>query len=357
MYKEPLMIRIVVAEDSLTVRKWIVELLENQPEFQVVGEAANGKEATQLAERLKPDVITMDLMMPIMTGLEATEYIMAHCPTRILIVSSSLNRGDVLRTLDALKQGAITAMDKPRADVEHDQWADELIREIKIISRVPVVRHLKGKYKQSSTLAPAVHSVSLPTSVKQTQFKLVVMGASTGGPQVVLHILQNLPKDFPIPILCVIHISTSFYNSLAEWFDLNCKLKVSFAKPNQSIFTYEKGLVYLAPADYHMVLQGFSIQLNQNPLRNFCRPSVDELFESAAKAWGSQTIGVLLTGMGKDGAVGLKAIQAAGGYTIAQDEKSCTVYGMPKEAIDIGAASRIMPYQEVPNTLVELTKY
>ena len=341
------MIRALVVDDSLTIRKWIVEVLEGHPKFEVIGEAKNGKEAIHLAEELKPDVITMDMMMPEMTGVSATEYIMAHCPTRILIVSASTNRGELMKTYDALAAGALSVVDKPNGTGDIATWEKALIEELLIVSRVPVVRHIRGKQNLKSQKS----LISPPSGT----FRAIVMGASTGGPQALLKIFQELPT-LGIPILCVLHISPVFATSLDEWFTMNSNLRVKFAKDGDRLFAQGNPNVFLAPADHHLAVEGNTLRLYSTPLVNFCRPSVDVLFESAARQWGENLIGILLTGMGKDGALGLKTIRDAKGYTIAQDEESSVVFGMPDEAIKLGAAVKVLPYTDIPNEILRLTQ-
>ncbi|MBF0289256.1 MAG: chemotaxis-specific protein-glutamate methyltransferase CheB [SAR324 cluster bacterium] len=342
------MIRVLVVDDSLTVRKWIVEVLEEHPDFEVVGEAKNGKEAIHLAEAYRPDLITMDMMMPEMTGLAATEYIMAHSPTRILIVSASTNRGELLKTYDALAAGAISVFEKPTGKTEDTKWEKELVAELKMVSRIPVIRHLKGKQLHKPQFD------RLSALAKGENYNLIAIGASTGGPQTILKILQALPADFPIPILCVLHISPDFSTSLPDWFSLNTHLQVEFAKGGENLLNCGKTNVFLAPGDHHLCLKGPQLKLTQDPPRNFCRPSVDVLFESIARHPQYLPVGVLLTGMGKDGAAGMKMIRDTGGFTIAQNEESCVVFGMPKEAIALGAAEIVLSAEEIADELLHL---
>lgn len=339
------MIKILVVDDSLTIRKWIVELLDEHPEITVIGEAENGKDAISMAETLKPDVITMDMMMPLMTGIAATEYIMAHCPTRILIVSASLNRGELMKTYDALAAGAISVVDKPGGGVTTENWQQRLLDEVLLVARVPVVRHLKGRNRPRSNL-------HIPKTQSHKKFTGIVIGASTGGPKTVLDILKTLPADFPIPILCVIHISAAFSSTLPEWINMNVAINVSIAHHNETI--KPKGQVYIAPPDYHMEILSNKIKLNQHPQVNFCRPAVDVLFESAVANWGAKTLGILLTGMGQDGAVGLKMIHDQKGLTIAQDEASCVVFGMPHRAIELNAVDQVLSPEEISQELIQL---
>ncbi len=346
------MIRVLVVDDSLTVRKRIVEVLEEHPDFEVIGEAKNGRESIHLAEAYKPDLITMDMMMPEMTGLSATEYIMAHCPTRILIVSSSTNRGELLKTYDALAAGAVSVFEKPTGEEEAEKWEAALINELKMVSRIPVIRHLKGKGLHKERAEQYTRG-----NQKNSKYNLVAIGASTGGPQTILKIFQALPADFPIPILCVLHISPDFSSSLPDWFSLNSDLKVEFAQGGENLVDCGNTNVFLAPGDYHLCLHGQALKLTQDPPQNFCRPSVDVLFESIARNTHYSPIGVLLTGMGKDGARGMKAVRDKGGFTIAQDEESCIVFGMPKEAITLGAVEVVLSAEEIADELMRLANW
>lgn len=340
--------RVVVVDDSLTLRKAIVEILDEHPEFEVVGEGSNGKEAVELVRVLKPDLVTMDMMMPVMHGQAATEYIMAHFPTRILIVSASTNRGELMHTYDALAAGAISVFEKPTELSDDNEWAARLVEELLLISRIPVVHHLKGRTR---SLKPE----GIPPGPPPGTYRLVVIGASTGGPQVLQHIFASLPASFPIPIVCVLHISPGFASMLSEWFNAHSALSVDFIQKSVKLSHKCGGKVFFAPAGFHAEVQNSSLYLTQAPLVNFCRPSVDVLFHSAANSYQNAVIGVLLTGMGRDGAQGLKAIHDAGGYTIAQDQESSVVFGMNKEAISMGAARRVLPYDQIAGELIRLS--
>lgn len=340
------MIRVLVVEDSLTVRKWIVEILEDAPQFEVVAEAQDGLEAVECVEQVRPDVITMDLMMPRMTGDSATEYIMAQFPTPILILSASTNRGELLKTYDALAAGAVSVFEKPQK-TGFELWKKKFLRELEIVSRVPVLSHIRG----ASAIGRAIPRCSRSSSNgKRTQ--VIALGASTGGPQVLLKIFQSLPVDFPIPLVCVLHLN-AFSGMLAEWFDMNCDLKVCFAE-HLMPFSQQKGCVFLAPPDHHLSIQGELLHLSQGELRNYCRPSIDTLFESVALNNGKHALSVLLTGIGRDGAMGSKRVKEAGGHTIAQDEDSSTVYGMPKHAVELGGIQQVSTPEEIISTLLEI---
>jgi len=339
-------IRVLVVEDSLTVRARLVEVLSADPGIQVVGEAADGKTAIELCQQLRPDVVTLDMLLPLLSGLAVTEYIMAYCPTPILIVSCSVNRGTVYKTYDALASGALEVLEKPRGDEMDGVWERTFVSTVKLVSRVKVITHVRGRQQNVSKLP-------LP-SVESGSYRLVAIGASTGGPVALLEILQSLPPDFPIPILVVIHIGEAFGTLLAEWLDNQSRLRVSCAVDGEPLPAVGHPRVILAPPGRHLVVSCGHLHLTDFSERNSCRPSVDVLFESVAREIGPQSIACLLTGMGRDGAQGLLAIRRAGGRTLAQDQATSTIFGMPDEAIRMGAAERILDLHEVAPALVAL---
>lgn len=317
--------KVLVVEDSVTVRKRLVEVLEADTEIHVVGEAEDGKTAIELAQSLRPDVITLDMMLPVMTGLAVTEYVMAYCPTPILIVSSSTNRGELFRTYDALAAGALDVLEKGSGP----EWERKFVDAVKLVSRIRVITHVRGRLAKS------------PPTVQTGDVAVVGVGASTGGAGAVAGILRSLPSSFRIPILLVVHIGRPFGEVFAEWLDGQSSLRVSYAEHGQPLPS--RGCVLMAPPDYHLVLRQGKLYRTRDPERHSCRPSVDVLFESLAREAGSRAAGCLLTGMGRDGAEGLLRIRQAGGRTFAQDEATSVVYGMPREAVQIGAAERVLP--------------
>jgi two-component system, chemotaxis family, protein-glutamate methylesterase/glutaminase len=342
-------IRVLVIEDSMTVRKRLVEVLEADPELEVVGEGADGKVAIELCQKLRPDVVTLDMMLPVMTGLAATEYIMAHCPTPILIVSASTNRGELYRTYDALAAGAVDVLEKPGDNDPAGHWEGQFLSTVKLVSRIKVITHLRGKLRAHSLAAartePGRFGVRLPCAA-------IAIGVSTGGPAAIQRILRDLGPGFPLPILLVIHIGEPFGAALAEWLDAESPLRVAYAKEGEPLPPRGQGRVLMAPPEAHMVLRGGRLRLLRTPERHSCRPSVDVLFESIAQELGNAVAACLLTGMGKDGAAGLLEIKRAGGLTLAQDEASSVVFGMPREAILLGAADRILALDEFAPALV-----
>ncbi|HEY2745642.1 MAG TPA: chemotaxis-specific protein-glutamate methyltransferase CheB [Polyangia bacterium] len=338
-------IRVLVAEDSLTVRKRLVEVLSSDPELEVVAEAEDGRRCIELCRDLRPDVITLDMVMPVMSGLAATEYIMAYCPTPIVIVSASMNRGDVFRTYDALAAGAIEVVEKLRDDEAVDAWASRLLFTVKVASRVKVITHPRLRLDSARSAARLGGAIGLDRPLE-----LVAIGASTGGPSAVVEVLRGLPADFAVPILLVVHIDQAFGKSFAEWLDGQSPLRCRLAVDGEPLPA--QGLL-MAPPDHHMVLRDGVLRLSRDPPRHSCRPSVDTLFDSLAPL-GARVAACLLTGMGRDGAEGLLAIRRAGGVTIAQDEATSIVFGMPREAIALGAALHVLPLERIAPTVSAL---
>jgi two-component system chemotaxis response regulator CheB len=346
------MIRVLVADDSLTVRKRIVDLLSAHPDFQVVAEAADGREVVEACQRLRPDVVTMDMMMPVMTGLAATEYIMAFCPTPILIVSSSTNRGEIFKTYDALAAGALDVLEKPRDDEVESDWEQRLVGTLRIISRIKVITHPRGRLSHLSRHPLATtEPPPRPAGAPPTRCELVAIGASTGGPGAVLDILRDLPRDFSLPILVVIHISRVLGGGFADWLNGLSPFPVAFARHGERLPPPGACRVVLAPPDEHLMVRDGCLWLTRDEERHSCRPSVDTLFESVAAQLGPRTAGCLLTGMGRDGALGLLALRKAGARTIAQDEATSVVFGMPREAIRLGAAEHVLGLDRIAPTL------
>lgn len=346
-------VRVLVVEDSLTIRKYLCEVLASDPEIIVVGEAEDGKRGIELCEELHPDVITMDMMMPMMSGLSATEFIMAYHPTPILVVSSSTNRGELFKTYDALAAGAVDVLDKPSGEEPDSLWESRLISTVKLVSRIRIITHPRARlagYDRRNR--DGVLSQTKSVNGKRT-CKVVGIGASTGGPAAIAKILRALPAEFQLPILLVLHIGEPFGESFADWLDSQTSRPVITAKDGMSIASLS-GNVVMAPPNRHMVVRGGRIWLTQDPERHSCRPSVDVLFESLAADYGAAVTSCLLTGMGRDGAAGTLAIRRAGGYTFAQDEASCIVYGMPREAVMLNAVDQVLPLAEIAPALARL---
>ena len=346
-------IRVVVVEDSLTVRRRLVEILSADPEIEIAGEAEDGKRAIEICRELRPDVITLDMMLPMMTGVAVTEYVMAHFPTPILIVSASINRGELFRTYDALAAGAVDVLEKPVGTEAEGHWEARFLASVKLIAKIKVITHPRLRLGALGQARPIVHP-EVPTRAS-SECKVIAVGASTGGPAAVTEVLQALPTNFPIPVLLVVHINEPFGTAFAEWLDGQISGRVAYARNGEPLASAE-GRVVMAPPGRHLVVRGGRVHLTSDPERHSCRPSVDVLFESVAREFGRSAAACLLTGMGRDGAKGLLDIRRAGGLTMAQDEATSIVYGMPREAAILGAAERVLPLGEIGPALAMLAR-
>jgi len=344
------MIRVLLVDDSPMVLHILQRLLSRSPEIQVVGTAADGKEALELVPSLNPDVICTDLYMPVMDGLEFTREIMANYPRPILVVSVSVEPGspNIFRLLEA---GAVDIYSKPRdiLNVDMDKLAFELASKIRILAGVHVFRRNKNaRDAPAAKLAPKPILIPRP----QTPVRMVVIGASTGGPQALHAILVHLHATFPVPMVCIQHIGSNFLSEMVTWLAEVSPLPVRKAAHGE---TPQAGVVYFAPEDVHLELDDggrFALSLAA-PLDGH-RPSVTITMRAAARCFGAGAVGVLLTGMGRDGAEGMASIAAAGGITIAQDEASSVIYGMPKVAVELGAVQHILPLEQIAPALEAL---
>jgi two-component system chemotaxis response regulator CheB len=341
-------IRVVVVEDSLTVRRRICEVIASDPELELAGEGEDGKRALELCRDLRPDVITLDMHLPIMTGLTATEYIMAHFPTPILIVSASINRGELFKTYDALAAGAVDVLEKPRGDEPDGEWERKLLSTVKLVSRIKVITHPRARLGGMGLPAATPPPRDRPplSVVTHRTCRVVALGASTGGPSAIVQVLRGIPARIPIPMFVVLHIDHPFDIAFAEWLEDQTHHPVSFARGGEVVASLA-GKVLMAPAGRHMIVRNHAVHVTSDPERHSCRPSVDVLFESLAKEYPREVAACLLTGMGRDGASGLLDIRRSGGFTIAQDESTSVVYGMPREAVMIDAAERVLPIGEI----------
>jgi two-component system chemotaxis response regulator CheB len=333
-------VRVLVVEDSLTVREHILAVLRSDPEFEVVGQAADGRAAIELCQVLRPDVVSMDMHMPLLDGLATTEHIMAHFPTPILIVSASTNRGDLFRTYDALAAGAVDVVEKLRPGETDRDWNARFLAALRLVSRIKVITHPRARL--AGLLRTTTSQTSSAPTTTATSGTVFAVGASTGGPAALVSVLGSLPRGPGITTLLVQHIDELFAAGFSEWLGGQCKVKIGQATAGEPLLSRDGG-VRIAPANSHLVVRDGRLWLDHGPPRHSCRPSIDVLFESLASECGPRTVACLLTGMGKDGARGLLAIRKAGGRTFAQDESTSVVYGMPREAVHLGAAERILP--------------
>ena len=342
------MIKVLIVDDSPVIRDFMTYILSSDPEIKVVGTASSGEEAIARVYETRPDVITMDIHMPGMNGYEATRVIMETIPTPIVIVTGSLREAEISNSFKLIEAGALSVVLRPPG-IENSGFAsarNELVRNIKLMSEIKVVKRFPNQMKSR---IPYEQRVPNRTVTESSEIKLVAIGASTGGPIVLQTILSNLPKDFPVPVVIVQHIAKGFLNGLRDWLSTVSNLEVEIAKEGE---TLQPGHVYLAPDELQMgILAGNKIALRNLPAENSLCPSVDFLFRSVAEVLGPKAIGVLLTGMGKDGAKELLNMKKQGAITIAQDEASCVVFGMPGEAVKIGAVGQLLSPVKIAETL------
>ena len=345
------MIRVLVVDDSATVRGRLVEILDNDPAFEVVGQAADGVRAIEMCAELRPDVMTLDLVLPKLTGLQVTEHVMAHSPLPILIVSSSFNRGDVFNTYEALAAGAVDVLDKSGTLGSDDQWEDKFVSAVRMASRIKVITHPRGRLGALGRARAGTPSGELAASVEGSpEIAIVAIGASTGGPAAIARVLAGIPASFHLPILVVLHIDGAFASSFANWLSTQLGRPVRCASDGELL---TEAPILVAPSHRHLIVSGKRAHWSDLPPRNFCKPSVDVLFESIAVDYGRRAVAVLLTGMGRDGAAGMLAIRRTGGVTIAQDEASSVVWGMPREAAANGGASRVLALDHISAAIVQ----
>ena len=346
-------IKVLVVDDSAVAREFLTHILEMEPGIQVIDTARNGQEALDRLARQKPDVVLMDIHMPVMDGLEATRRIMSTTPVPVIIVSSSWDKEDVEKTFQALEVGAVAAMEKPAGLKNPDTplLAAEMIRTVRLMAGMPLVRRWGGTPRVSRPDSPMPAHLPVRSGVS-SKVSLVAIGASTGGPPVLQAILAALTPQLPVPVVIVQHSAPGFLAGMADWLEKTTKFPVSIPV-NGAVM--KPGRAYLAPDGVQMgVRRDGSIWLIDAPRENNLKPSVSFLFRSVAQEFGSQAAGVLLTGMGKDGADELLSIRKAGGVTFAQDKERSVVHGMPGEAIALGGACYIKPPLEIAKLLASL---
>ncbi len=332
-------IRVLVADDSELFRELLVRVVVADPGFEVVAVAADGNAAAALARSVRPDVITMDLNMPDADGFSGIARIMAETPTPILVLTANPEEAVGFR---ALSLGALDILEKPQASTDLDEYGALLRSRLRLLAGVKVIRHLRGLRERR---AAAPHAA--------TRAELVVIGASLGGPRALATLLRGLPADFPAPIAVVQHIADGFTEGLASWLGTESRLEVREAVDGAPL---RPGRVLVAPTGRHLLVGDGVARLSDAPPVDTFKPSVTPLFLSAARVSRARACGVLLTGMGRDGADGLRAIRDAGGPTIAQDEATSAVFGMPRAAIELGAVERVLPIDEIPRALLELAR-
>jgi two-component system, chemotaxis family, protein-glutamate methylesterase/glutaminase len=341
------MIRVLIVDDSAFVRQALTRMLGGAPDIEVVGTAVDGKEGWEKALDLRPDVVTLDVKMPRMDGLEALRRIMADCPTAVLLLSSQTKEGAEV-TLRGLELGAMDFVDKSRVQGHMNllSLAEELQAKVRALASVPRSRlQLPPVVRETGPKAlPAQHTA---------RAQIVVIGTSTGGPPALQAIIPRLPEALPCAVLVVQHMPVGFTRSLAERLDGRSVVPVREAADGELV---ARGTVYIAPAGRHMKVrrrgQETRVWLDDEPRSALHRPSVDVLMASVAKAYGEHALGVILTGMGSDGVEGLRAIRDAGGMTLAESEETCVIYGMPKAAVEAGVVDRSVALTRVADEIL-----
>lgn len=346
------MIKVLIVDDSAFMRKVLTDLFAAEQDFKVIDTARNGLEAIDKVKRLKPDLVTMDVEMPVLDGLKSLEQIMRESPVPVLMISS-LTRAGAEATLRALTLGAVDFVAKTAGPISSIvDVQPEIIAKARSAVRANVrqlIKPLQERQQEKLFTAP----VSSPVGSGQ----IVAIGTSTGGPRALQEVLIRLPGDLPCGVVIVQHMPAGFTKSLAERLNTVSELTVKEAEHNDVV---RPGNVYIAPGSYHMVLEMEGgktvIKLNQDPPIGGLRPAVDPMMESVAKIYGSQAIGVILTGMGHDGSKGMQAIKRQHGNTIAEDMTTAVVYGMPKSAIELNVVDRIVPLPEVAGEIIRHIK-
>ncbi len=341
--------RVLIAEDSATIRYHLTMLINVTPGIKVIGEAKNGEEAVAMVAELNPDVVSMDINMPLMDGLEATRRIMETHPTPVVVVSGLVEK-DVELSMMAIEAGALAVVEKPpdRRDPHYEDKQRQLVRTLLAMANVSVVR-------RSSSRTDQLKKPITATLASRTQRpEIIVIGASAGGPSALNHILSQLPADLSVPVVIVQHMPPEFMNGLARWLGKNTRLRVTVALDNLPLHA---GTVYLAPGSAHLAISrnhhGLVAKLEHEQGAYRHQPSVDVLFHSVAQVCGARAVGIILTGMGDDGASGLLALRQAGARTFAQDRHTATVFGMPGAALAYGAVEKEVALAELPSVMIK----
>ena len=380
------MIRVLIADDSAFMRKVLSDLFKSQSDFEVVGTAVNGQDTIEKVKKLQPDILTLDVVMPIMEGLTALGIIMEQCPLPVIMISSATQKG-TNETIRALALGAVDFVSKAGGAISKiDTIKDEILSKCRLAAKAharknfsassplvyspkpsniePATRRIEVRRRTGLVLGqkPTINRVPSTTAparriIPGTGKKLVVIGTSTGGPQALQSVVTRLPGNLPCGVVIVQHMPAGFTKSLAERLNSISEIAVKEAEHDEII---KPGQVYIAPGDYHLRIVPAGggerkIVLSQEPRVGNLRPTVNYMFDSASQ-FGRDLVSVIMTGMGSDGCEGMKKIKATGGYSIAQDENSCVVYGMPKAVVDAGLADEIRPLNKIAEAIVEAVR-
>ncbi len=354
-------IKVVVVDDSAFMRKSLSIMLESDSDIEIIGTARDGVEGFELVKKTSPDIVTLDIEMPRMDGLSTLKKIMKECPTSVLMVSSLTTEG-AEATMKALEYGAVDFIPKELSFVNVNiiNIREDLIRKVKEIVKQ---KSLRDRLQRLQSLKPAVDQIKPSVGIKlvlpKMLYKAVALGISTGGPMSLQKVIPLLSKKIDIPIFIVQHMPPKFTKSLAERLNGMSALEVKEAEADEVV---RNGVVYIAPGGFHMTVKKnlggqTVIKISEEPSTTLHRPSVDVMINSVVEIYGKHTLGVIMTGMGKDGYEGIKEIKRLGGYCMAQDEESCVVYGMPKAIVDAGFADAIAPLNKISEVLNNSVSY
>ena len=336
--------RVLVVDDSPASRRLLTHVLGRDPDITIAGEAANGSEAVRLTARLKPDLVTMDVQMPVMDGFEATRRIMRETPTPILMISA-VQPDEVAWSFKAIEAGALTVLAKPPGPLspQFEAAAGALVRTVKELAQVRVVTRRLPRTHPSAAGRP---------TGPRAEVKVVAIGASTGGPAALAKVVSGLPAGFSVPVLVVQHIGGGFDRGLVEWLDGVGRLPVTLAAQGRTV---EPGTIYVSPHDRHLgISRAGRILLSDAPPIGGHRPSATHLFHSVASAYGPNAVGVIMTGIGTDGCEGMRVLRQMGGTVLAQDRESCVVYGMPRAVVDAGLADHVVDVDALAEVIAGL---
>ncbi len=350
------MITILIVDDSKVETELFRHILESQPDMKVVACAKDGAEAVMMAARYSPDLITMDLEMPVMDGHTATRLIMSQCPAPIVVISSKLNETSRDMSYLALEAGAVSVLAKPADGTPKsiEQFRLQLIDTVRSMAEIKVIKRRFGQLRQAN---PVKQLHDHTVTYQSGQFEIVAIGTSIGGPQVLKKMISQLPSSFPVPIVIVQHMTKGFMEGFTHWLNLNSSLRIKNAENNEVL---RSGVIYFAPDHLHFTVErttkGLTVKLIQGePVSGFC-PSITVLLRSIAKTCKNKAIGLLLTGMGSDGAEGLSELKKAGGHTLIQDKKSCVVFGMAAVAQSMGAVDKTVEIDQMANYLTKMVQ-
>jgi len=341
-------IRVLIVDDSALIRGMMTEILSDDPAIEVVGVAADPYIARDKMKTLMPDVLTLDVEMPKMDGLTFLKKIMAARPMPVVMVSSLTEQG-AATTMQALESGAVDFVTKPSVDIQHGlaELAEQITSKVKIAAQATV-----KKLTPPADCADRIKALAAESAMIKTTDTIIAIGSSTGGTEALRELLEVLPPNTP-PILMTQHMPERFTKTFADRLNELCQIGVKEAQEGDSVIT---GQALLAPGNFHMELRRsgarYYVILNQEPPVNRVRPAVDPMFQSVAKYAGANSVGVILTGMGHDGTAGMLEMKKAGSFNVAQDEASCVVFGMPKEAIKAGGVDKILPLSDIPSAIL-----